>query len=315
MYDNYPLFGTLTYRKEPECGLCKRDVQLWLKRVRKRFSLLGLPKFRYVVVGEYGKTTHRAHYHIIMWNVLRPDSHMYANRDIIDILDDEWTHGFTKFRMVNPCSDAAFRYTAKYMVKDCKLPRPDAAPTFMCSSIGKGGIGAPFIDKIKEDIRTTMNVDFKFLNRWTGKVETLQFNTYTLNRIFPSFCRTISPVFRQACVRCAENMHKFYNQLWFMLQREALESILNKCSDFFFVPSYDIAAAASSAMDYQEYHQLMHYVVQNADTIDLVRGRINDEMRHLFLAKLFEHAYSADLHREDAIKKMYLETPHPYEVF
>lgn len=69
----YNSFLTLTYAPEhyPVDGtLVKRDLQLFMKRVRKYFSNLypGI-KIRYFAVGEYGEQTYRAHYHLIVYGV------------------------------------------------------------------------------------------------------------------------------------------------------------------------------------------------------------------------------------------------------
>lgn len=70
-------FVTLTYAnhklrwKNGVSQLCKRDLQLWLKRIRRAGF-----KCRYYAVGEYGSTTYRPHYHVILFgdvpdNVIR----------------------------------------------------------------------------------------------------------------------------------------------------------------------------------------------------------------------------------------------------
>lgn len=61
-------FVTLTYSNNNltwDKGLSqlnKKDLQLWFKRVRKAGY-----KFRYYAVGEYGSTTYRPHYHILVF--------------------------------------------------------------------------------------------------------------------------------------------------------------------------------------------------------------------------------------------------------
>ena len=61
-------FVTLTYAdsnlhwKNGNSQLCKRDIQLWLKRMRKAGA-----KVRYYAVGEYGSKTFRPHYHVILF--------------------------------------------------------------------------------------------------------------------------------------------------------------------------------------------------------------------------------------------------------
>lgn len=64
-------FVTLTYSDEnlPANGnLCKRDLQLFLKKLR--FALEPV-RVRYYAVGEYGDRTSRAHYHVLLYGVGR----------------------------------------------------------------------------------------------------------------------------------------------------------------------------------------------------------------------------------------------------
>lgn len=84
-------FITLTYSDEeiPEdFGLCKRDLQLFLKRLRERFRYIGV-KIRYFAVGEYGLDNRsmpigiehgRPHYHLIVFGV---DAENESHRKII----------------------------------------------------------------------------------------------------------------------------------------------------------------------------------------------------------------------------------------
>ncbi|WNK14587.1 MAG: replication initiator protein [Microvirus sp.] len=61
------IFLTLTYATAP-LSLNYRDVQLFLKRVRKR-----LGPFRFFCVGEYGEQFSRPHYHLILFGLRFPD--------------------------------------------------------------------------------------------------------------------------------------------------------------------------------------------------------------------------------------------------
>lgn len=63
-------FVTLTYDQKhlrTNYSLCKRDLQLYLKRVRKKYGN-GSSGIRYYVVGEYGSVSGRPHYHAIVFN-------------------------------------------------------------------------------------------------------------------------------------------------------------------------------------------------------------------------------------------------------
>lgn len=86
-------FCTLTYSPEnlplhpddtdgSQGVLCKRDVQLFLKRLRKRFPD---DKIRFYCAGEYGpNNTHRPHYHLILFGIspdeLDPDWFFFRGR-------------------------------------------------------------------------------------------------------------------------------------------------------------------------------------------------------------------------------------------
>ena len=56
------IFVTLTYDNEHKKNLNFRDIQLFLKRLRKK------EKVRYFYVGELGENTKRPHYHMIIFN-------------------------------------------------------------------------------------------------------------------------------------------------------------------------------------------------------------------------------------------------------
>lgn len=59
-------FLTLTYERVPYGGtLVKRHVQLFMKRLRRLHSNR---KIRFYAVGEYGETTKRPHYHLLLFN-------------------------------------------------------------------------------------------------------------------------------------------------------------------------------------------------------------------------------------------------------
>ena len=139
-----PLFVTLTYDNEhlPAFGLCKRDIQLFLKRLRINLTrLLGYPcvDLRYFVCGEYGTNTHRAHYHVIFWN-FPVDFHFFPNLvDKLHFVEKAWKKGFC---MCLPIIKGGVQYVMKYMRKECYVPF-GCTPTFFLSSRRHGGIGHP----------------------------------------------------------------------------------------------------------------------------------------------------------------------------
>lgn len=73
------LFVGLSYNDEhlPEYGsLCKRDIQLFMKRLRKHIFPR---KCRFFAAGEYGEQKDRPHYHFILFGVTRADLKLYCD--------------------------------------------------------------------------------------------------------------------------------------------------------------------------------------------------------------------------------------------
>ena len=129
-YHDHTWFLTLTYDDDhlprtfsvdratgeavsPVATLVKRDLQLFFKRLRKRFDV----PVRYFACGEYGSKTFRPHYHVILFG---PD--FVDRRPILgspgyfesDILHSLWPHGFHVLGAVTWSSCA---YVANYVLK------------------------------------------------------------------------------------------------------------------------------------------------------------------------------------------------------
>ncbi len=103
-------FVTLTYDESnvPEDGVSKRDIQLFLKRLRKSYNKLELNKLKYFLVSEYGPTTLRPHYHLILFGL---------NRDlsfVLQLINQCWNKGFIKVSKVKP---SRIKYVTKYSTK------------------------------------------------------------------------------------------------------------------------------------------------------------------------------------------------------
>lgn len=114
-------FVTLTYDEKSlphsdytDTGtLVKTDLQKFIKRLRKHQSKITSQKIRYYAVGEYGTTTARPHYHILLFNI---DNRTSSN------IENIWGMGHTT---ISPVNDARLHYTTKYHVnfdkKSCIL--------------------------------------------------------------------------------------------------------------------------------------------------------------------------------------------------
>lgn len=106
--------------------ICKRDVQLFFKRLRK----LNDTKLKYFAVGEYGGKTHRPHYHIILFN---------AKLDTIQLA---WDNGDVHYGDV---SGASVGYTLKYMSKQSKIPMHQNDDRIKEFGLMSKGLGANYL--------------------------------------------------------------------------------------------------------------------------------------------------------------------------
>ena len=118
-------FLTLTYDDEhirwsPFTGeqtLYKRDLQLFMKRLRKYVEPI---KVRFFACGEYGDSSNRPHYHVILFGYDFPDKRLYKLGNngypyyISDLLNKLWTHGYCMLAAVSFDSCA---YVARYVTK------------------------------------------------------------------------------------------------------------------------------------------------------------------------------------------------------
>ncbi len=135
-YHDSAFFVTLTYDDfhvpksyypDPETGeahtsltLCKRDFQLWMKRLRKKFSD---DKIRFFACGEYGDKTKRPHYHAIVFGLHLDDLVKYKTVKEGDSyytyynsvsLQETWPNGFV---VVGQVTWESCAYVARYVTK------------------------------------------------------------------------------------------------------------------------------------------------------------------------------------------------------
>lgn len=112
----------------------KRDIQLFIKRIRKRQEKLiqegTIPemKLRYYVASEYGELGGRPHYHMVMWSL-----HPLIRREILN--GKYWERGFAMIRPLKTGSDAGFKYLTKYLYKQKQLSRFPVKPFSLMSKI------------------------------------------------------------------------------------------------------------------------------------------------------------------------------------
>jgi len=135
-----PLFITLTYNdenlpyKNGNPTLQKRDIQLFMKRLRKQHSKVSKEKLVYYACGEYGTKRGRPHYHMILLN-------LHGSVGI----SSSWQLGFD---YTVPAEIGSIGYVLKYMSKQRqKSNKEQKNPEF---SLMSKGIGSNYLtDRIK----------------------------------------------------------------------------------------------------------------------------------------------------------------------
>lgn len=163
-------FITLTFDDKhlPEDGCIDvRHLQLFLKRLRKRFSDV---KFRFFACGEYGSNFGRPHYHMCLFNLDFDDKVLYSIRNenrlyVSQTLTDVWGQGFA---VIGDMTFDSAAYVARYVLK--KVGGEDAVDHYVDKDSGfirhrefitmsrggrgkgLGGIGKPWYDKYKGDL-------------------------------------------------------------------------------------------------------------------------------------------------------------------
>ena len=148
-------------------SLRQRDVQLFLKRLRKRLNCDHI-FVRYFYCGEYGPSTKRPHYHLLIFGL--PSEWKY--RKVFDLLQDCWPNGCIGKKLGKTKGHKGPHYATKYMInKILKLDDPEQEKPFTRMS---KGLGISFIMDVVQDDHGLRKVGFKdkTLSRFNGtKVE------------------------------------------------------------------------------------------------------------------------------------------------
>ena len=159
-------FITLTYNnsslpltKDLIPTLCKRDWQLFMKRLRKAFPDR---KLRFYMCGEYGSHTLRPHYHAIIFGLdifAFPDLKYLKKSEIGSLyfsspkLEKIWSKGFC---LIAECNFRTCAYVSRYTLKkhfgSSKSELRGALPEFTLSSRRPGiGLDPSLLDKFQGD--------------------------------------------------------------------------------------------------------------------------------------------------------------------
>ncbi len=169
-------FLTLTYNKEHVpivvdsntgeyiCGtLVKRHMQLFMKRLRRRFPCLTI---RFFLCGEYGEKLSRPHYHILIFGLDFFDKYVWSvNKKTklplyrSDILESLWVDNNKKsmgFSSVGALTFESAAYVARYALKkvngDGKFDHYKGMTQEFTTMSRRPGIAKDWIDLYKDDV-------------------------------------------------------------------------------------------------------------------------------------------------------------------
>lgn len=169
-------FVTLTFDDEhlpASRSVDVRDLQLFMKRLRKRFGA----GIRFYGCGEYGDALGRPHYHVCLFNFRPDDLVLFREKDgnrlyKSQVLDDIWGQGFT---ITGDVTFQSAAYVARYIMKKINGDRSTShyetvdpitgeifsvKPEFTSMS-RRPGIGKGWLDKYKGDV---YNYDYVIIN-------------------------------------------------------------------------------------------------------------------------------------------------------
>lgn len=303
-YNCKPIFLTLTYEEKnrKKGGLNLRDCQLFLKRLRINLHRHGYrEKIRYALVGEYGRNTHREHYHALLWNLHQ--TNLLEIRDIVDIIKKSWNLGFIMWRFVEPSDDKGFSYTAKYMRKDMVIPKGCCQP-FLLSSRRGGGIGYALPESAFDSITRRNDVKPQIFNRFSGKSQALQLNSYYLNKLFPSFSKSLPPKLKSnlrdylLCYSTLKYIHHYETEKY---DKEA-KAFSNFFGKYFYCPILEHSQISKGMVYPSAYcHRQMAVLLPSLESAFNLGQDYYDRAlevqrkRDYFLSKLFRYANDLDI--------------------
>lgn len=239
-------FITLTYNDKhlPSFGVDKRSLQLFKKRFKRNYELyheqLGhtgctSKLLKFIISSEYTPTTHRPHYHVLVfgmqpffadtitnryevthfvqyiWRDVERFGSKYKNyatykSEYPQIFDrskdyDPFSYGYCN---VVPARTAdAVKYILKYSFKqyDKSQNAPsDKMPNFrLCST----NLGLQFVQQFKPELLKSLDGSFTYASVFDGSVHTAKLCNYYIKKLFPSWSTLIPCSLRRAYLNAA----------------------------------------------------------------------------------------------------------------
>lgn len=196
----YPFFVTLTYdekhypKKDTSTSLHVREIQLFLKRLRKRIN--DRFQIKYIAVSEFGKKRGRLHYHLLLFGFPNEMHDLiyfdnYATPYATEMIKQSWQKGFVK--VVNSIDSNVSNYLTKYITKQNNV------------KLQSHYLGKEFLLSYRDYIRNN-NTNFIEYNTFDNKYTKIYVNSYLLNLSIPSLARLVPLEVRENIVRMLYNL-------------------------------------------------------------------------------------------------------------
>lgn len=207
--------------------LVKRDLQLFLKRLRKQQAFDFDNKIRFYACGEYGSKTFRPHYHLIVFGLHLDDLIQNGQNElgqpyfISKTIGELWTYGF---HSVAPMTWETCAYVARYVTKKQYGENADIyeqlaiTPEFSTMS-RKPGIARQFYDGNKEKIYDTDEIFISLGDKGSRKVKPPRYFDKLFDIDYPDDCAII----KENRKMIAENLAKVKDNLTSLSYLEQLE--------------------------------------------------------------------------------------------
>ena len=173
--------------------LSVREVQLFLKRFRKRLSKYSNEQIRYYACGEYGPKHFRAHYHFLLFFDEEQTLQHFS-----EVLSKAWPYGRVDFSLSRGKSAS---YVAGYVNSRCSVPQFYSSRSLRPFQLHSTFFAVGLYRSKKEEIYANGYANFVRIGRvLSGKY--VQFTPWR------SLATTFFP-------RCKGYSHKSYNQLYY----------------------------------------------------------------------------------------------------
>lgn len=284
-----PMFLTLTYNDVayPPGGVCKDDVVKFKKRFRTyaerflHFSSETLEHIKFACFSEYGKDTHRAHYHCLIFGLPRLDDADYNNLlRWTRFIRFCWRFGISDCRDVDATEDKPglnsfevyeIKYPQVFMIAgdydplsmgyvNVKFTSSSKALAYVSKYCTKGAdvpegcnplmrplisqyLGFDFVKKNFNYDEYIKDMKMSYLDVFNNRKSSISLSAYYLNKLFPSWSNLITVDFRRHYYSAVTHLQTLVKTRYLdiNLRQLCLHTLDSIFEKFPFMPLFEVA--------------------------------------------------------------------------